>query len=50
MIKVGKIQQLDIHFHQSNRNDKRTNDTLYIDMKYIHLHHYMMRTREDRIQ
>jgi hypothetical protein len=50
MIKMGKIQQLDIHFHQSNRNDNRTKDTLYIDMKYICLHHYIIRTREDRIQ
>jgi len=50
MIKVGKIQQLDIHFHQSNRNDNRTKDTLYIDMKYIRLHHYIMRTRENGIQ
>jgi hypothetical protein len=46
MIKVGKIQQLGIHFHQSNR----TKDTLYVDMKSIRLHHYIMRTRENGIE
>ncbi len=50
MIRVGKIQQLGTHFHQSNRNDNRTEDTLYIDMKYIRLNHYTSRTRENGIQ
>lgn len=49
MIKVGKIQELNIHFHRSNRNDDRTKDTFYIHMKYIRLHHYIMRTRENGI-
>jgi hypothetical protein len=50
MIKVGKIQQLNTHFHRSNRNDNYTSNTLYIDMKHIRLHHYIMRTREDGIR
>ena len=50
MIKVDKIQQLGVHYHESNRNDNRTKDTLYIDMKQIRLHHYIMRTREDGIR
>jgi hypothetical protein len=49
MIKVGQIRQLATHFHQSNRYDNRTKDTLYIDLKHIRLHHYLMRTREDGI-
>ena len=50
MIKVGKIPQLETHFHQSNRNNNRTEDTPYIDMKHIRLHHYIMRTWENGIQ
>ena len=51
MIKVGKIQHLETHFHQSSRNNNhRTEDTLYIDMKHIRLHHYIMRTWENGIQ
>lgn len=50
MIKVGKIHRLSAHFHQSNRNDNRTIETFYADMKSIRLHHYIMRTRENGIQ
>ena len=50
MIKVGKIKDLGVHFHQSNRNDNRTENVLLIDMKHIRLNHYNMRTREDGIK
>ena len=50
MIRVSKIQQLGVHFHQSKRDDNRTLDTLHVDMKEIRLHHYMVRTRDDGIQ
>ena len=44
---MGQIQQLETHSQQSNRNNNhRTEDTLYIDMKHIRLHHYIMGTRE----
>ena len=46
MIKVGRIQQLDVHFHRSNR----PKSTLYIDMQSIRLHHYIMRTRANGIE
>ena len=50
MIKVGKIKNLEVHFHTSNRNDTRTKDTLNVDIKSIRLNHYIMRTREDGLE
>ena len=50
MIKVGKIEKLDVHFHRSNRKNIQTEDTLDVDIKSIRLNHYIMRTREDAIE
>ncbi|CAF0989674.1 unnamed protein product [Adineta ricciae] len=50
MIKVGKIRELGVHFHQLTGRNSSAKDTLYVDMKQVRLNHYIMPTREEGIK
>ncbi|CAF1590392.1 unnamed protein product, partial [Didymodactylos carnosus] len=47
MIKYGRIRELGTHFHKTTMNVSKTLD---VDMKFVRLNHYAIRTREDGLR
>jgi len=47
MIKVGAIQALGTHYHDTH--NRTSGKRIYVDMKHARLNHYCMRTRENSL-
>jgi hypothetical protein len=47
MIKVGAIQALSTHYHETH--NRTSGKRIYVDMRHARLNHYCMRTRENSL-